>query len=387
MRKIFNKALAGITSIALVATMLVGVNAAKTVKADDSVSLAKWSFVQGGQFNDGEPENAGYINKVTMAGTNETVSGWSRGDNNIPADRDPSFNQEKTANNVANGFDLDIERNSWDCMWKDSTGYETNRINPWTIRAEMRNVPCVAGHTYTVSFKARATSVKYCYVSFSGTVIDNAGQAVSITPYEGDTLAGSNPLIKLGQQEQTFTYTFTNWTSVEAFTTTLSLGSFNAKYDYAGNYVGDIITSEETQWKGNVYVSDFTITDNGQNPEFETDPPKADEPATEAPTVKPTAKPTVKPTTKPAAKKLAKVKKLSVKNTKKSTIKVSWKKVKNAKTYQIKVNGKTYSTGKLNKTIKSKKFKKGKKITVQVRAKAKGYKQNSWTKKSIKIKK
>ena len=69
-----------------------------------------------------------------------------------------------------------------------------------------------------------------------------------------------------------------------------------------------------------------------------------------------------------------------VKSVKKKTIKVSWKKVKNAKTYQIKVGNKTYKSTKTSKKIKNKKFKKGKKVKVKVRATATGYTTGAWSK-------
>lgn len=386
MRKIFNKALAGITTVALVATLLVGINVTNSVKADDTVALANWTFLQGGQFNDNELWNVAYINSVTMNDTNEAITGWLRGDDTVMYADDPSFNQEITASQVSTGFAMDIENNSQDKDW------ENDRINPWTITASMKNVAIKAGHTYTVSFKAYASKKKYCYVDFSGTVTDDAGNSVAITPYEGDVVTGSNQLIALGTTEQTFTYTFTNWTSVSEFTTTFMLGAFNSQYDFAGNDVSDIITTVESMWGGKVFVSDFTITDCGKNEEFTTAPPKE----TEAPTAgnnnggstvtKPTtAAPTVT-TAAPTVKKLAKVTNVKAKNNKKKTLKITWKKVANAKTYQVKVGNKTYNTKKATLTVK--KLKKGKKYTIRVRAKAAGYKIGAWSKKiNVKVKK
>jgi len=79
MKKIFNKVLAGVTSAALVATLLVGINVASTVKADEaSVELNYWTFTRGGVDYNNEylNGNEGRINSVTMNGTNEVLSGW-----------------------------------------------------------------------------------------------------------------------------------------------------------------------------------------------------------------------------------------------------------------------------------------------------------------------
>ena len=68
MRKVFNKVVAGATSVALIATLALGVNFASSVKADDATTLAAptWSFTQGGQYNPGEPTNTGYIKSVNV---------------------------------------------------------------------------------------------------------------------------------------------------------------------------------------------------------------------------------------------------------------------------------------------------------------------------------
>ncbi len=59
MRKVFNKVVAGATSVALIATLALGVNFASSVKADDATTLAAptWSFTQGGQYNPAEPRH------------------------------------------------------------------------------------------------------------------------------------------------------------------------------------------------------------------------------------------------------------------------------------------------------------------------------------------
>ena len=279
---------------------------------------------------------------------------------------------------------MQIANTGWDCKWSAVTGFPTNRINPWSIQAVMRNVTIEPGHIYTVSFKAYASKKKYGYVAFNCDVPDTP-------PYGEDLLQGSNPIVTLTQEPQEFTYTFTNWVNATKLETVLMLGAFNAQYDYAGNNVSNIITEVENGWNGTVYVSDFSITDNGKNssapdvpdkPTVKPTTPNVNNPTTKAPTQNvntTTKKPTV------AKKKLAKVKKLKVKNTKKRTIKITWKKVAKAKSYQVKVGKKTYTTKKLKLTVK--KLKKGRKYTVKVRAKAAGYKTGAWATKKIKIKK
>ncbi len=431
MRKIFKKAMAGMMSVALVATLLIGVDMSKSVKAEDTpVELGKWTFTQGGQFNDTELWNAGYITSVSMHGTDEVISGWLKGDDNIPAAQDPSFNQKQTANDVSDGFDLEIEANSQDKDWTN------DRINPWAIEAEMQDISVEAGHKYTVSFKAHASTRKYCYVSFG---CDIEGTA----PY-GEAPLDGNPLIAFTTEDQTFTYQFTNFVSATKMSVELLLGAFNSQNDFAGNNVSDIITSVESMWGGSVYVSEFTIVDNGLDPEF-VDPNAPETESTaeettladasgdaevttvapttpEVPTIPSTSEvttaapapvTTVAPNNNPggnvtpattannnsvttpnnntpatpaqSAKKLGKVKKVKAKNNKKGRVTVTWKKVAHAKKYQVKVGKKSY-TSKKTKYVVKKGLKKGKTYKIKVRAKAaNGYKAGAWSK-AVKVK-
>lgn len=252
MRKIFKKMLAGATSAALVATLLVGINVTKTVKADEkAVELTPWTFAQGGQYSLHNPTgveggNDGLINSVTMKGTNESITGWLTGG-------EASINQTQTSMQVATGFDLSIGNTGWDCQWKAVTGEATDRINPWSIQALMSDVAIEKGHIYTVSFKASASKKKYAYVAFGSTVQDAAGNDVSVTPYDKDTVAGDSQIITLLPTEKTFTYTFTNWVSAKQFTTTLMLGAFNAQYGWAGEDISSIVTEKEVTWDGTVH--------------------------------------------------------------------------------------------------------------------------------------
>ena len=189
----------------------------------------------------------------------------------------------------------------------------------------------------------------------------------------------------MGTQEQEFTYTFPNYVGGHELTVDFMLGSFTADpdgkvYDYAGYEIQGF--ENENQWKnGTVTISDVKVQD--LDPDKPTDPTEPPLYTTTAPSPtvapQPTQAPTVKPSPAPA-KTLAKVTKVKVKSVKKKTIKVTWKKVANAKSYQIKVGNKTYKATKNSKKIKNKKFKKGKKVKVKVRAMAAGYKTGAWSK-------
>ena len=384
MRKVFNKALAGVTSATLIATLALGVNFTNTVKADEAKSAdTVWSFTQGGQYNPDEPDNTGYIKSVNVG--NETLANW---------ERNKSTKQTQTASKASTGFTLNIENTGWDAQWSDVTGYPTNRINPWAIDAS-NTIDATAGHIYKVSFKAHASKKKYGYVAFGTDIVTDQATGATLTPYDQAPIemsdAASNQIITLGTTDKTYTFTFTNWVSAKKIKTSIMLGAFDAQYDYAGESVSNIITEVENNWNGTVVVSDFTITDEGLNPEFVVEPPKPTQPT--QPT-QPTTKPSVTPgnnnggnnqpaVTKPVAKKLARVAKVKAKNNKAKTVKVTWKKVANAKKYQVKVGNKTYTVKKAKLTVK--KLKKGKTYKIKVRAKAKGFKTGAWSK-TVKVK-
>ena len=379
MRKVFNKALAGVTSATLIATLALGVNFTSTVKADEATTVdTVWSFTQGGQYNPKEPGNTGYIKSVSVG--NETLANW---------ERDKSTKQTQTASKASTEFTLNIENTGWDAQWSDVTGYPTNRINPWAVEAS-NTIEAKAGHIYKVSFKAKASKKKYGYVAF-GTETDD------LMPYDKAPIEMSddatNQIITLGTAEKKFTFTFTNWVSAKNIRTSIMLGAFNAQYDYAGEDVSSIITEVENNWNGTVVVSDFTITDEGLNPEFVVEPPKPTQPSQPSQPSKP-SQPAVTPgnnnggnnqpaVTKPAAKKLARVAKVKAKNNKAKTVKVTWRKVASAKKYEVKVGNKTYTAKKATLTVK--KLKKGKTYKIKVRAKATGFKTGAWSK-TVKVK-
>lgn len=382
MRKVFNKALAGVTSATLIATLALGVNFTNTVKADEAKSAdTVWSFTQGGQYNPKEPGNTGYIKSVSVG--NETLANW---------ERDKSTKQTQTASKATTGFTLNIENTGWDAGWNNNPV----DINPWAVEAS-NTIEAKAGHIYKVSFKAKASKTKYGYVAFGTDIVTNAATGATLTPYDQAPIEMSddatNQIITLGTTDKTYTFTFTNWVSAKKIKTSIMLGAFNSQYDYAGNSVSDIITEKEVNWNGTVVVSDFTITDKGLNPEFVVEPPKPTQPTQPSQPSQP-SKPAVTPgnnnggnnqpaVTKPVAKKLARVAKVKAKNNKAKTVKVTWRKVASAKKYEVKVGNKTYTAKKATLTVK--KLKKGKTYKIKVRAKATGFKTGAWSK-TVKVK-
>lgn len=383
MRKVFNKALAGVTSATLIATLALGVNFTSTVKADEATTVdTVWSFTQGGQYNPKEPGNTGYIKSVNVG--NDVLSNWGR---------DKNEKQTQTASKATTGFTLNIENTGWDAGWNNNPV----DINPWAVEAS-NTIEAKAGHIYKVSFKAKASKKKYGYVAFGTDIVTNAGTGATLTPYDQAQIEMSddatNQIITLGTTDKTYTFTFTNWVSAKKIKTSIMLGAFNSQYDYAGNSVSDIITEKEVNWSGTVVVSDFTITDEGLNKEFVVEPPKPTQPSQPSQPSQPTTKPSVTPgnnnggnnqpaVTKPAAKKLARVAKVKAKNNKAKTVKVTWRKVANAKKYEVKVGNKTYTAKKATLTVK--KLKKGKTYKIKVRAKATGFKTGAWSK-TVKVK-
>ena len=377
MRKVFNKALAGVTSATLIATLALGVNFTSTVKADEATAVdTVWSFTQGGQYNPDEPGNTGYIKSVSVG--NETLANW---------ERDKSTKQTQTASKASTEFTLNIENTGWDAQWSDVTGYPTNRINPWAVEAS-NTIEAKAGHIYKVSFKAKASKKKYGYVAFGTDIVTDQATGATLTPYDQAPIemsdAASNQIITLGTTDKTYTFTFTNWVSAKKIKTSIMLGAFDAQYDYAGENVSSIITEVENNWNGTV---------EGLNPEFVVEPPKPTQPTQPAQPSKP-SQPAVTPgnnnggnnqpaVTKPVAKKLARVAKVKAKNKKAKTVKVTWRKVANAKKYEVKVGNKTYTAKKATLTVK--KLKKGKTYKIKVRAKATGLKTGAWSK-TVKVK-
>ena len=268
--KKMKKMLAVFVATTLVASIMVGVRETNTVEASEkSIELSNWTFTQGGMYIPYEQGNEGYINSVTMNGTDESLTGWLRG--NGQGYDDPSINQTMAAEKISDGFTIDIENTGWDAWWQTSP----YRINPWSILSSMNDVTIKPGHRYTVSFKAKSSKKKYAYVTF-GSDIENE------TPYGSTDKLEGQQVITIGSTDQVYTYNFVNWISATKLNTTIMLGAFTSQYDTEGNNISNIITEIETGWKGTVTISDFKIIDEGLEPEFI---PVVPEP--EKPTVQP----------------------------------------------------------------------------------------------------
>ncbi|MCR5736956.1 MAG: hypothetical protein K6G64_04825 [Eubacterium sp.] len=381
MRKIFKTFLAGATTAALVASLATGFSATQSVKGDSVPVTGTWTFSQAGVYaNAQETEwgNVGYINDVTMAGTNEQLTGWKRGDG--------SSNQEQTATQASNGFTMSIENTGWDCMWKDVTGYSANRINPWSVQA-INKIEAEAGHAYKVTFKAKASKKKLAYIAFGCNVEGTTPMGEDTVYVDEDMTTPAQQTIALGTAEKTFTFVFANWVSASEISTDIMLGAFDAFEDFAGNDISDIVGADtENNWNGTVIFSDFTVVDLGNKVPVSTDPTPWTNPETT--TEKATSAPqTTKPVVKPVSKTFAQVKGVKAKNNKKGKVTVSWKKVTGAKKYQIKVGKKTYtSKAGAKKYVVKKGLKKGKTYKIKVRAAAaNGYKAGKYSK-TVKVK-
>lgn len=368
MKKILKRALARFTLMTMVVTLLAGINIKNEVKAEGTVSLTNWTFVQGGEYDSSNTtDNVGYINTVKMNDTDEEIGEWLRGTSE-------SINQTQMATQLSTGFSLDIANTGIDCLWKDWYGYDTDRLNPWSIQAKMSDVSIDPGHVYTVSFKAKATKKKYCHVVFGCEYED-------LSPYWEDTPEGNDTIIALDTEEKTFTYRFTNWVAASKLTTTLYLGAFPTQYDVDGNDVSDIITETELCWQGTVYISDFKIIDEGMQPCSCVPAPDKPTTTSEAPTeIETTTNVEQKETTTAKVETTVKVRKTKIlKATKVKSAqkaKISLKKVKGASKYEIQISAsnkfkKVLVSKKIKKTsvfISSKRIKKKKKLYVRARA-------------------
>ena len=365
MKTIIKKSIAVVSAIAVVAALLIGVNVTHSAKADSEVALSPWSFYEGGESlrsvdPDGWPER--FYNSVsTTAGETKGSDYWYVGPHQQYQDG-PEVTWDTTQ--AADGFTADIRTTGWDGEYSGSTCVGDN---PWFLRAYM-DVPAQQAHHYTISFSAKWTNVE---------------KATEKNIMVGAVDEFTNSLFETGAETRfkvtsgsTYNYSanIVMYADSPTMKITIAYGAFLYSRDHGE-------TTEDVAVKGNLQISNFKIVDKGEDPDIPTDPPKptTTQAPTQAPTVAPTQAPTVKPSPAPA-KTLAKVTKVKVKSVKKKTIKVTWKKVANAKSYQIKVGNKTYKATKNSKKIKNKKFKKGKKVKVKVRAMAAGYKTGAWSK-------
>lgn len=354
------RTLAIVLSLALVVTAAAVVKFTSDVSADSTVTLTPWSFYEGAASfrNKDDPWAARFYSSVKVG--NETIGNWG-------SSEDVTEEMTQTASAPADNFTANIVTTGWDGDYSQSPAGD----NPWLLRAFMDDIPMQQAHNYSLSFKAKWT---------------NSSKA----PEKN---------VQIGLENQYGESIFKDYPLQETKITIPTGSTVNYSFDfclYAGNILtvklaygaflkshNDGVTTEDTNASGKLEITEFKIEDKGLNPDVPTDPPKptTTQAPTQAPTVapQPTQAPTVKPSPAPA-KTLAKVTKVKVKSVKKKTIKVTWKKVANAKSYQIKVGNKTYKATKNSKKIKNKKFKKGKKVKVKVRAMAAGYKTGAWSK-------
>lgn len=370
------KAIAVVSTIALVAALFIGVNVTQSAKADSEVALQPWSFFEGGETGrsvdpDGWPERF-YNSVTTTAGESKGSDFWYVGPHKQYQDG-PEVTWDSTQ--AADGFTADIKTTGWDGEWSGGTCIADN---PWLMTAYM-NAPVLQGHRYTLSFKAKWTNRK-----------DAPEKNIRVAATDEFTNSmfeeGAETEFKV-QSGNTYNYSanLVLYANCSTMKVTLAYGAFLYSTQQG-------LTTEVQAASGTLQVSDFKIIDKGYDPTIPTDPPKPTTtprptaaPTTEAPTGATTAAPqtTKAPeTTKaptPAPKKIAKVTGVKVKSVKKKTIKVTWKKAKNAKKYQIKANNKTYNASKTSRKIKNKKFKKGKKVKVKVRG-IDGSKKGAWSK-------
>ncbi|MCR5704114.1 MAG: hypothetical protein K6G85_05775 [Eubacterium sp.] len=253
------------TVTAMVAGAVIAPNFTREVQAylpGEKIELSNWTFFQGGPASLANPNeyengngNCGFINSVALNDTNEEITGWARGFSE-------SSRESKTATKKSSGFQMDIANTGWDRMWKNDQELTEDRINPWSVQAQMTDVAMIPGHTYTVSFTGSASSnkstIKFAYVDFS-TEVDGT----KLAPYDGDVLSGDSQIIVLRNQESKYIYTFTNWVSGQKLSVNIMLGAFGAQYDQNGVNVSDIIYQTENNWSGTVSIKDFQIIDEG----------------------------------------------------------------------------------------------------------------------------
>ena len=373
MKTIMKKAIAVLSAVAVVAALFVGVNYQKSAKASSTVALKPWSFFEGAEAYrsvdpDGWPERF-YNSVTTTAGETKGWSYWNVGPHKQFIDGPTlTWNTSK----AANGFTADIHTTGWDGRYEK--GIDPNDPdkavlvgdNPYLLRADVKFSTNQA-HRYTISFKAKWENAANA---------DEKNIAIGATNQYNENVFLSdrieNPVTRIKIQDgDTVEYSqdFILYANSSFVNVSLAYGAFLYSHDVETD--PEKKTTENVAASGVLNISDFKITDQGLEPGVPTDAPKPTQTTTQKPTQKPTA---------PAVQKLGKVKKVKVKCVKKKTIKVSWKKVKNTKKYQIKIGKKTYWSKKNSRKITNKKFKKGKKIIVKVRATAPGFTKGAWSK-------
>ena len=366
------KAIAVVSAIAVVAALFVGVSFTKSAKADSAVTLKPWSFYEGGeQYRSTDPEGwpeRFYNTVTTTAGESKGSDFWFVGPHKQYQDG-PEVIWDTTK--VANGFTADIKTTGWDGEY---TVTPTGN-NPWFLRAYMENIPMLQAHKYTLSFSAKWTNRKNAPEKNILIGLENAYGESIFKDYPDQ----ANQIKVASGSTTNYSFDFCLYAG-NTLTVKLAYGYFLRDHE-------DGKTTEDVAAAGDLQISDFSIIDKGLDPTVPTDPPAPSTTArpTQAPTQAPTVAPQPTKAPTPSIKKLNKVTGIKIKSVKKKKIKVTWKKTANAKSYTLKVKGKTYTSTKASKTIKNKKFKKGKKVKVQIRANAPGYTSGPWASKSKKL--
>lgn len=398
MRKVFKKIMASAMTVAMAATLLIGVDfTPATLKAcsTDVTSdvITPWLVYSAGQITrsndpDGWPERY-YSSFTTSEGEKKTD--WNA---NFPNKQYVDGGEETwQTTKKATGFTADIANTGWDGEYEDGKK-DAVGDNPYMLNAKMQQVKLKEGHYYTISMDLAWTN---------GEKAPEKNVQINIVDANTNTLDAQKVTIPSGQTKHYESTnnndgTFTVATQgTDTINITVAMGAFLYSHDHGK-------TTEDVAAKGKLVMSNLKIVDEGAIPGYVPAPSKPE-------------------VTTPAggnnnsgnnnsgnnnsgnnnggsnvvsggnnggnagvaAKKLSKVKGLKVKNKKKGTIAISWKKVASAKKYQVKVGKKTYNTSKAKLTVK--KLKKGKKYTIKVRATASGYTSSAWASKKVKIKK
>ena len=252
-------------SLVLFTTGLFISNNKKGAQAATYLSSTGWEFFQGGCYEAQSTElgNVGYISSVKMATNSEEINAWER----------DKYNTQTQTASADTGAAVTIENNGWDAQWKGVTGFPTVRINPWSIQAMAKFNGMNYDHKYKVTFKAKATKKKYCFVNFN-TVVDGH----EMSPYDNveGALTGDAQVIVLGTQEKEFTYTFPDYVGGHELTVIFMLGAFTQDndghvYDYAGNDLPQCDGGESLWKNGTVTFSDVKVED--LDTDKPTDPP------------------------------------------------------------------------------------------------------------------
>lgn len=380
-----------VTSLALAFSMVAGLAmSGSAAKADDAqssaVALQPWSLFQSGTTTAGATADDGnQYNKWEKC----FFEGAIAGDETLTAADFPTgtFVGDGVGSDAGQqGLTVNMTKPSDNLkLTIGSTGWEgkyDNGVlvgnNPWTLRADMNGIKAEAGHIYTISFKLGWEAITYhndnankdvttawkgADIGISNSYTETYGDVTTGAkyPFLNEVAPATTVYVKNGETVDC-SYKIENYADGADINVTFSLGAF-MKPDNAEIAA---IAENDSNAKGNFTISEFTVTDEGLDPEYVPEPPVV------LPTTKPDehvstiiTDPTKKDTTVTKSSTLATPKKLKVKKISKKAIKITWKKVANAKKYLVKVGKKSYKVSKAAKTVKN--LKKGK-YTIKVKA-------------------